>query len=61
MLACATSGDVLSFPGPPHLSERALRRFLFSVLSVSFSFVFVQSSRSSSLSCNRTILHDKAH
>ena len=28
----------LSFPGPRHLSERALRRFLSSVLSVSFSF-----------------------
>ena len=41
VLACTTTDDVLSFPGPPHLSERALRRFLFSVLSVSFSFVCV--------------------
>ena len=33
MLAYTTTDDVLSFPGPPHLE-----RFLFSVLSVSFSF-----------------------
>ena len=35
---CARVHDHLSFPSPPHLSERALRRFLSSVLSVSFSF-----------------------
>ena len=35
---CVATGDVLSFPGRPLLSERALRRFLSSVLSVSFSF-----------------------
>ena len=40
LLACTTNTvDVLSFPGPPSLSERALRRFLFNVLSVSFSFL----------------------
>ena len=35
---CVATDDVLSFPGRPLLSDRALRRFLSSVLSVSFSF-----------------------